>query len=364
VSETKSGSIDQFSASEDVLTELLEGEAEASPESQTGWPALWGRLIASRDVTILVVAVVLFLLFAAANPRFLSENNLLGIARRMPTIGIVAVGMTFLMIAGEIDLSAGTSFGFLMTIIAIMVDKWSVDPWIGMVAVVFIGLGIGAINGLLVTKVRLPAFIATLGMLATLRGVANALSGGLSYDMFDNSHEYFQILGGGFPGTRIPVLFIIMILVMIVAGFLLAKTRFGSNVYSTGGDVEAARNNGINTNRVKLICFILMGGLCGFAGALNYGRVASAPVSAGAGLELQAIAAIIIGGVGLFGGRGTMFGSLVGTFFLSMLPAGLILIGVPDFWEGIALGLVILLAAGLDLIVRRTAARVLGRAEK
>ncbi len=364
MSETTGGAIDPFSASEDVLGELLETEAESTAEIQTGWQAAWGRLIASRDVAILVVAVLLFVFFALANPRFLSENNLVGIARRMPTIGIVAVGMTFLMIAGEIDLSAGTSFGFLMTIIAIMVDRWAMDPWVSMVIVILLGLVIGSMNGVLVTVVRLPAFIATLGMLATLRGVANALSGGLSYDMFDNPSPFFQIMGGSFLETRIPNLFIIMLVVMVIGGLILAKTRFGSNVYSTGGDVEAARNNGISTNRVKLICFIAMGGLCGLAGALNYGRVASAPVSAGAGLELQAIAAIIIGGTGLFGGRGTMFGSFVGTFFLSMLPAGLILIGVPDFWDGVALGLVILLAAGLDLIVRRTASRVLGRTEK
>jgi ribose/xylose/arabinose/galactoside ABC-type transport system permease subunit len=350
---------DQFGDSDDILTEAL--EAEPTAETLTGWQTFWGRLIASRDVAILVVAIVLFLFFTLANQRFVSENNLVGIARRMPTIGIVAVGMTLLMIAGEIDLSVGTSFGLLMTIIAIMVDKWTIDPWLAMGVVIVLGLFIGSINGLLVTKVRLPAFIATLGMLAALRGVANALSGGLSYDMFESDNPFFEIMGGGLGETRIPNLFLIMLAVMLVGGLILAKTRFGSNVYATGGNVEAARNNGINTDRVKLICFIAMGGLCGLAGALNYGRVMSAPVSAGAGLELQAIAAIIIGGTGLFGGRGTMFGSLVGTFFLSMLPAGLILIGVPDFWDGIALGLVILLAATLDLIVRRAASRVLGR---
>ncbi len=362
MTETPGGSIDHFSASEDVLTELM--EAEAAAEIQTGWRAMWGRLIASRDLAILVVAFVLFLFFALANPRFLSENNLVGIARRMPTIGLVAVGMTFLMIAGEIDLSAGTSFGFLMTIIAIMVDRWTVDPWVAMIVVIFLGLFVGAANGLLVTVIRLPAFIATLGMLATLRGVANALSGGLSYDVFESDSPFFKIMGGNFMETRIPNLFIIMMVVMLIGGLFLAKTKFGSDVYSTGGDVEAARRNGINTRFVKFMCFVLMGGLCGLAGALNYGRVMSAPVSAGAGLELQAIAAIIIGGTGLFGGRGTMFGSLVGTFFLSMLPAGLILIGVPDFWDGVALGLVILLAAGLDLLVQRTAARSLRQIEK
>lgn len=364
MSQTGHSPADAFSLSDDGLTDVLEAESEptAPPGSLR---SAFRRLITSREFAIIVVALVLFVLFAAANPRFLSANNLSGIARRMPIIGMVAVGMTFLMIAGEIDLSVGTSFGFLMTIIAVGVDRWGFDPWIGLLVVTLLGCGIGLINGLLVTRIRLPAFIATLGMLAVLRGTANAISGGLDYGVQEQSDEFFfTFLGGTVGDTRIPHLFLIMLVIMLIGGIVLARTTFGSDVYATGGNAEAAQRNGIKTNRVKLACFILTGGLCGLAGAFMYGRLGSAPVSAGAGLELQVIAAIIIGGTGLFGGRGSMLGSLTGTFFLSMLPAGLIMIGVPDFWEGLAVGIVILGAAGLDQIVRRSAAFVVRRAHR
>lgn len=364
---------DQFRASEDYLSGVIEAEPEIAEGELSRLQEFLSRLLTSRELAILLVTIAVFVLFWVINDRFVSQNNLTGILRRMPTIGIVAVGMTLLLIAGEIDLSVGTSAGLCATIIAISFDRWAIDPWGGLILVIGIGALIGTINGLLVTRVKLPAFIATLGMLAALRGIANALSGGLGYDARRAiEHSFFQTLGGNIvlPGVNpdrpilIPNQFIIMLLVMVFGGILLAKTRFGSDVYSTGGDAEAARNNGINTGRVKLICFILTGALCGLTGALMYSRTASAPVSAGAGLELQVIAAAIIGGVGLFGGRGTIFGSAIGVVFLSMLPAGLIMIGVQDFWEGFVLGMVILFAAGLDLVVRRTAARVLGRAAK
>ncbi len=367
-------SIDGFSASEDYLSGVIEAEAEPRVESRTPIQIFVARLLTSRELAILLVTIVVFLLFTAVNDRFISQNNLIGIIRRMPTIGIVAVGMTLLLVAGEIDLSVGTNAGLCATVIAITYRRWEVDPWIGLLLILGLGLLIGTINGLLVTRVKLPAFIATLGMLAALRGIANALSGGLSYDAQQAGivHPFFQLFGGNllFPSSNparpvaIPNQFVIMLIVILIGGIILAKTRFGSDVYSTGGDEDAARNNGINTRRVKLICFMATGLLCGLTGALMYSRTSSAPVSAGAGLELQVIAAIIIGGVGLFGGRGTIFGSLIGVVFLSMLPAGLIMIGVQDFWEGVVLGIVILSAAGLDLVVRRMAAKLLGRTAK
>jgi ribose transport system permease protein len=373
MTETTGDTLDAYGASEEYLSDVLETEPEVITEAQASTRAFVSRLLASRDLAILLVTIAAFVFFWAINERFVSQNNLVGIIRRMPTLGIVAVGMTFLMVAGEIDLSVGTSAGLCATLIAIMFNQWQIDPWIGLPVIIGLGLLIGTINGLLVTRVKLPAFIATLGMLAALRGVANALSGGLSYDaQRATEHSFFQLIGGNIllPGTSanrpfaIPNQFLIMLAVIVVGGIVLAKTSFGSDVYSTGGDEEAARSNGINTGRIKLICFMLTGALCGLTGALMYSRTASAPVSANAGLELQVIAAIIIGGVGLFGGRGTIFGSAIGVTFLSMLPAGLIMIGVKDFWEGFVLGAVILSAAGLDLLVRRGAARLLARTEK
>jgi ribose transport system permease protein len=359
MSETTGGAIDPFSASEDVLGEEL--EAESGDEIQTGWRAYSARLITNRDLTILLVALALFSFFALVNPRFLSENTLIGIARRMPLIGVVAVGMTFVLVAGEIDLSVGSNYGFLVTVMAFMIVSRNVEPGLAMLLAILLGVVIGGINGLLVTRVRLPSFITTLGMLAVLRGAANLVSGGFPISADDTELPFYEIISGRFLDGRLPNLFIIMLGVMLTFGLILAKTKFGSDVYATGGSVEAARNNGINTNRVKLVCFMIVGGLCGLNAALLFGRLGIAPYNTGIGFELQVIAAAIVGGTGLFGGRGTIFGTLVGTFILSMLASGLILIGVQDFWEEFAIGVVILAVAGLDLVVRRSAVRLLAR---
>jgi ribose/xylose/arabinose/galactoside ABC-type transport system permease subunit len=226
-----------------------------------------------------------------------------------------------------------------------------------------IGLAVGAINGLLVTRIGLPSFITTLGMLALLRGAANTVSSGYPIPAKNTDLAFYQVIRADFLGTPIPNLFVAMAVVMLIGGIVLARTKFGSDVYATGGDVEAARNNGIDTRRVKFTCFVLMGGLCGLSAALLFGRVGLAPLSAGVNLELQVIAAVIIGGVALFGGRGTIFGSFVGVLILSMLTSGIILMGVRQFWDGVAAGAVILVAAGLDLLVRQGAGSRLSRAD-
>ncbi|MCC7447906.1 MAG: ABC transporter permease [Anaerolineae bacterium] len=355
--------LDHFSRVEDVLSDALDSEPQATTEVQTYWQVLINRLLVSRDLAILVVAVLMFLFFAVTT-NFLTTSNLVNIMRSVALVGTVAVGMTYLFVAGELDLSVGANYGFLVTLMAFFVVLRGVDPWVATLIVVALGIGIGVINGWLVTRIGLRSFLTTLGMQAVLRGSANVVSGGFPISAKNTEIPFYKIIGGTFVGSPIPNLFIIMLVVMAIGGVILAKTRFGSDIYATGGDVEAARNNAINTGRVKLLCFMITGGLCGLSAALLFGRIGIAPFNTGVGFELQVIAAIIIGGVGLFGGRGTIFGSLVGTIILGMLTSGLILLGVKEFWQGVASGLVILFAAGLDLLVRRSAARMLGRTEK
>jgi ribose transport system permease protein len=162
------------------------------------------------------------------------------------------------------------------------------------------------------------------------------------------------MVGGRFLGVM-PDLALWMFGVILIGGIVLAKTRFGYSVYATGGNVEAALYNGISTKRVKLICFVMTGGLCGLIAALLFGWIGIAPYNTGNGFELRVIAAVVLGGTGLFGGRGTIFGTFVGTLLLGMLTNGLVLLGVKQFWDGVVSGLVIVIAAGLDLIVRRKA---------
>ena len=354
---------DDFSRVEDLLTDVMKTEDQPGPVVQRGWQSFVGRLLVRRDVVILIVAVLMFVFFALVNRKFLGVNNLTGILRTIPPIGMIAVGQTFLFISGEIDLSVGASYGLSMTVIGTMVIQGHADPWSTAILVILLGTFIGLINGLLVTRAGLPSFIVTLGMLAALRGTANSITGGLNYSIADNTSPYFALMGGTIGATRIPNIFIFMLIFMAIGGFVLARTRFGSHVYATGGDEEAARNNGVNTRFVKLICFVLTGFMCGICGAIMFGKLGNTPVSAGSGFELLVIAAIIIGGVGLFGGRGTMFGAFVGVFILGMLPPGLTLIGVKNFWDGVAYGIVILVAAGIDVFGRRGGGAMLSRAE-
>jgi ribose transport system permease protein len=355
--------LDRYSMAEDVLTDALEQE-EAVAETRTGWQQFLGRLLVSRDLAILIVAILIFAFFTAANPRFAAQPNLIALARRMATLGIVAVGMTYLFVAGEIDLSIGANFGFQMMLLSLLIEKQNANPWLATAGILALGLVIGAINGILVTRVGVPAFITTLGMWVALRGFFNVLSGGIATNATRTDLDFYQFLRSDFPGTRIPMIFAIMLVVVVVGALVLARTKFGSNLYATGGDVEAARNNGIPTKRIKLTAFIVTGGLCGLAAALQFGRIGNVPFGAGNGFELQVIASIIIGGVGLFGGRGTIFGAFIGVFIYSMITSGIIFLGVKDFWDGVVSGIVILVVAGLDVLVRRSAARVLGRAEK
>lgn len=346
-------SSEAFTTAEAALTDALEREDELEFERASSG---WRSLLRNRDIAIALVALGLFAFFYLANSRMAAETTLVALARTMAPLGIVAAGMTFLFVAGEIDLSIGGLYGLLMVVISILIEKRDVDPWLSMAIIILLGLAVGSLNGLLVTRVGLPSFIVTLGMWVGLRGLGNVLSGGIASASKKTTLDYYQFFGSNVPGTKMPTIFALMLGVMAIAAIILAKTRFGSDTYATGGDVEAARNNGIRTRRIKFTCFVLTSGLVAFAAALQFGRLASSPFNGGNGFELQVIAAVIIGGVGLFGGRGTVFGSLIGVLILTMLTSGLILMGVTQFWDGIVSGLVILAAAALDVVVRRAGA--------
>src|SRR5258706_7550375 len=349
--------VDSFSAADDVLNGVMQEKPKEIIETRSRREVFFDRLLVSRDLAILVVAIVLFAIFTIGNPKFASLNNLSDITWRLPDLGLIAVGMTFLFIARELDLSVGSHLAFATTFMAFLVVKRHMDPWEATGLVLLIGVGIGLVNGFAVTKIGVPSFIFTLVGLAALRGLASVVSGGITMMVDDTTTPFYRILDGPVLNSPIPVQFLIMVIVMVIAGFILAKTKFGSDIYATGGDLESARNNGVRTDRTKLICFAVTGGLCALSGVFLFGRLGMAPGDTGSGFELQVIAGIIIGGVGLFGGRGTMFGSFIGLVILVMLTSGLILIGVKEFWDGIVSGLVILVAAVLDLFFTRRAAQ-------
>ena len=307
-----------------------------------------------REFTVLVAAVLLFAVLGLAKPDlFPVPENLLLVARQITTLAIIAIGVTFLFIAQEIDLSIGSTYGILTVTLAYLITRWSVEPWLAMAAAVSLGLAIGLINGLDGTPFGIPSFIVTLGMLSILRGCALLLCGGWPILIkLPADHSFLQITAGRAWGV-VPMQIFWMVGLMLIASFVLSKTRFGAHVYATGGNVEAAILTGIPTKRVKIVCFMITGALRAIAAALLLGQVHSGFPLTGQGYELDIIAAVVIGGTPLFGGAGSILGTLLGAVILGMITNGLVLLGASAYFEPVAKGAIIVSAIMVDTVIRR-----------
>lgn len=321
-------------------------------------PTLGQRIAGNPSVAITVVALLVFGFFSLTTQTFLTEFNLINVLRNAALIGIVAVGMTFLLIAGEIDLSVGSLFGFLNVIMGLLVVAAGIDPWLAMGLVILLGGLAGAINGLIRTRIGMPSFIVTLAMLVAYRSAALIASG--ERPLTTRGRTPFYALTGGELFDVVPWHVVWMLVIMAIGGLVLARTRFGYHVYATGGNLEAARFAGIDTDRVKLAAFVLTGALCGLIGALLFGYLRVAEPTTGTGFEFRVIGAVIVGGVALTGGRGTIYGSLIGALIISMITSGLVLLGFSQDVGDVATGALIIAAGALGLLVRRATSGRLG----
>lgn len=287
---------------------------------------------------LLAVCVVL----AIASPVFATSGNLLNVALATSVTALLAAGQTFVIILAEIDLSVGAVLGFSAAITALTLRHQSTVTAI--VVGLLVGAAAGLVNGLLVTKTRMPSFIATLATMSVLGGLTLQLSQGNPIAVTDYA---FQNIGQArVAGIPAPVW--IMALVFIGFGVLLARTRFGRYVYATGDNAEAARLSGIAVDRVKILAFVISGVLAALAGFIVSARLSTAEPTAGTGLELEAIAAVIIGGTSLAGGRGDLVGTIVGALILGVIDNGMNLLDVSPFLQSVVKGLVILFAVLLD----------------
>ncbi|HEU5030476.1 MAG TPA: ABC transporter permease [Spirillospora sp.] len=287
---------------------------------------------------LLLVGVVLTI----ASPVFLTHNNLMNVGLATSVAALLAVGQTYVIILAEIDLSVGAALGFTAVVTAQTLRDHGLVA--GVAAGVAAGAAIGLVNGLLVTKTRMPSFIATLATMSVLSGLSLQLTKGNPVAVTD--YDFQGIGQSRIAGVPVPV--VIMLVVFAVAGYLLARTRFGRHVYATGDNTEAARLSGVRTDRVKILAFVISGVLAALAGFILTARLSTAEPTAGTGLELEAIAAVIIGGTSLAGGRGTLLGTLVGALVLGVIDNGMNLLDVSPFLQNVVKGLVILLAVFLD----------------
>lgn len=279
---------------------------------------------------------------------FLNWSNISQVIRALSFIAIMAVGQSPVIIAGGIDLSVGSILGFSGVVSAVLLNDGmgiTLAVLLGLLA----GLMCGLVNGLLVTQAKLPPFIATLGMMSIARGLAFALTGG---ETIRNLPSGFLALGQN-EILNVPIPIIILAIVAVVVGFLLKYSRPGRYVYAIGGNEEAAVYSGVNVRVVKLAVYSLCGLAAGIAGVLFTSRFGVGQSTAGLGYELDVIAAAVIGGISLSGGRGTILGAVIGSLLMGILRNGLVLLNVSAYWQQVAIGLVIVLAVVLDRKTKR-----------
>ena len=298
-------------------------------------------------VGIALVLLLLIVLMAVLAPNFLTVDNALNVARAVSINAILAAGLTLIILTGGIDLSVG-SIVAVSGVGAVLLWSGGTPTPLAVLGGVAIGALAGMVNGALVAWLALPAFIVTLGSLTALRGLAYSMLNG--QPLVASELGYRGLGNGSVAGIPQPV--VIMVVVYAVAWFLLERTRFGRHVYAVGGNMEAARLAGINVKRVLLTVYMLGGAAAGVAGVIFSARVLSAQPTAGTGYELDAIAAVVLGGTALAGGRGRILGTLVGAVIIGVLSNGLVLMNVPFFYQLIIKGLVIIIAIALDSLKR------------
>ena len=305
--------------------------------------AHYGRQLGTLS-GLLGLIVVLWIL----TPHFLTVSNLLNVAQQATIIAIIAVGMTFVIITGGIDLSVGSVLAFAGVVMASALQSGVPLP-----LALLIGLGVGllsgVINGLLITIGRLPPFIATLGMMSVARGAALMFTEGRPISGFS---EGFRSIATG-EILRIPTPVVIMIVVYLIAHFVLKRTKLGRYTYAIGGNEEAALLSGINVRLNKTLVYGIAGLLSGLAAILLTARLNSAQPIAGMNYELDAIAATVIGGTSLLGGEGTVSGTLIGALIMAVLRNGLNLLSVSSFFQQVVIGSVIIFAVLIDMALKR-----------
>ncbi|MFT4280865.1 ABC transporter permease [Microbacterium sp.] len=308
----------------------------------------------AREAGVLAALVLLFVLGAVLSPSFLQGGNLLSVGQQIAQIGIMAVGATFVIINGEIDLSVGSIYA-----LAAISTGMAIAAGVAWPVAVLIGLGAGVIagllNGLAVVLLGVPSFIVTLGSLSVFRGVALLISDGAPISLSSDQPGVaeFGLLGQGRLFGIIPMQFLFFLFVAAVGVVLLSRSRLGFNTYAVGGNQEAARLVGINVKAVKVSAFVLSGLTAAIAGVLGLSFLSYVQGVTGTGLELTVISAVIIGGAALFGGSGTMWGTVIGVAFIGLLQNILNINGISSFWQTVITGLVIVAAVAADTWQRR-----------
>jgi ribose transport system permease protein len=312
--------------------------------------ALGRRVLQERELGVLVALLLLCLLLSLASPYFLTATNIFNVLQGMATIGIMAIGMTMILVAGGLDLSVGSIMALSAMLTARLMTYVGMNPWLAALCGIGGGLCFGLVNGLIITRLKINPFITTLGMLSVGRGLTFLLASGLAGTVASNipmRDPGVAFLGAGYVGP-VPMAVIIMIALAIVFSWFMANTVLGRQIYAVGSNPQAARLAGVAVDRVRIFTYVVTGGLSALAGIMSAGLLSTAATNTGQGVELDVIAAAVIGGTSLFGGEGKIYGALIGAAIMAIVRNAFVLLGLPLHLQTITIGVVILLAVGID----------------
>lgn len=307
------------------------------------------QLLAAASLILIVV------FFAFASPYFFTVNNLISILTAATVTGLLALGTTFVIITGGIDLSIGTGMILCGVMNGVFLTYWGWPLWLGVIATVLFGGLIGLVNGVNISVLGIPSFIATLAMMLVASGLSLVISG--TKPIYFPSQPGFQNIMNLsiIPGTRLPMGVLIFVVAIVIATVALSKTVLGRYTFSIGSNRAATALSGVDVKRWEIVIYTLAGLFVGLAGVLSASRLSSAQPTGGMGLELLAIAAVVIGGTSLQGGKGSMVGTVIGSLIMAVLTNGLRIISVPQEWQNVVVGIVVLIAVYLDMLRRRRA---------
>jgi ribose transport system permease protein len=308
--------------------------------------SLLDLLRSRREATVLAMLVLVFVGLSFASEFFFTGRNLANVARQISVVGIVALGQALVIIAGGIDLSVGSVIG-LAAVAGAMLSDATGEPLAGLFGAILVGTLVGLLNGVLVTRIRINPFITTLGTLSIARGAALLITNG-NPQRFDNWAAWLGY--GRIEG--VPVQFLLLVALTAIVWVFATRTRPGRNIYAVGDNARAARLAGIGVERTRILVFVISGSLAGLGGLLLGGMLTNANPNLGLGYELDVIAAVILGGVALTGGRGSIGGVVIGAALMGLLRNAFVLLNVSGYWQTITIGVVVILAVGADSLNR------------
>ena len=308
------------------------------------------QLATKPEFGIFIALLLLSAFFGIMTGRFFTVRNFFGVLRQTSTIGIMAIGMTILITSQEFDLSVGSIYALNAVIAGLLVRDFGINIWIAALICLGVAVFIGIINGLITVKFGIPSFIVTLGTMMLFRGFALVLSDGWPISGLPES-SFYRVFGGRV--WIIPMQAVWFVIIAIIGYIILQKSKFGYKVYATGGNREAAELSGIDTDRVKIIGFILTAGAATISALTSLGYLGSISPTQGEGFELMVIAASVVGGTNLFGGAGTILGAFLGASIIGIVRNGLVLMGTGAYWQRAMIGLVIVIAVIVNVQIAK-----------